>query len=671
MLTVYTDAETYRFSTGCMAPRLVCNVICSNQDPEPYVTDHDDTEEWIEWALREADEIVGLNIAFDMSVYMANYPRLGPLIWKAYKERRVKDIGIRAMLIGIAADTFNFDPAIPPRGNVPVWSMEQLLLQHLGIDVSAEKKSDIRTNFADYDGVPISEYPPDVYQYVADDGTHTRLLWEHPYFATNPPPDEWLQVQADFALTLASAWGVEVDLDAVDALRERLEAIVGTSDEDLIASGIKRSKPKKSAGGRLYFPSNRKEVQRRIVEACEIAGTRPQRTDPSKTYPEGQVAWSEDAIRLATEAAGYDDSDPLVIYADTLKASTELSNFVPKLERGILHPRYNILIRSGRVSCTGGSFGINIQQMPRRYGVRQCFTPRDGWVFVVADYDTAELRSLAEVCYEWIGWSKLGEVFKSERSDPHLWTGADLLGCGYDEIKAGQKAFKAASKAHGNNETLYELFGRDWIWWVRHDDEARRTLDRFGLDVDLIVFGKQCDSMRQLAKALNFGFPGGLSKPATFVDYARKTWGVIVKEEDVPRLRDLYLSRYPEMNEYFALVGAKGTPHVVECLYSGRLRGGCRFTQGCNTPFQALTADGAKDALFAVSHACYNEPESALYGSRVWQMVHDELGIEVPIGREDAAKTALEDTMRKQMSEWITHVPVTVEGKILRDHWEK
>jgi len=670
-LTVYTDAETKRFGTGCMAPPLICNVILSNQDPEPYVTDRAETEDWLHWALTNADEIVGLNIAFDMSVYLANYPRLGPLIWQAYRDNRVKDVSIRAMLIAIAADTFNFDPSIPPRGGVPVWSMQQLLLQHLGIDISEDKKSDIRTNFAAYEGVPISEYPDAVYRYVAMDGIYTKALWEHPYFAENVPPDEWLQVRADFALTLASVWGVEVDIDAVDTLRCHLEEIVGKSDDDLIAAGIKQKKPKKSAGGRMYYPSIRKEIQRRIEEACTVGGSRPQRTDPSKTYPEGQIAWSEDAIRLAAEAAGYDDDDPLVVYANTLKASTELSNFVPKLERGILHPRYNVLIRSGRVSCTGGEFGINIQQMPRRYGVRQCFIPRAGWVFIVADYDTAELRALAEVCYEWIGWSKLGEVFKSDRPDPHLWTGSDLLNCTYDEIKAGQKAFKAAAKEHKNVMVLDELFGKDWIWWARNEKSALRTLSQFDLDPALILFGKQCDSMRQLAKALNFGFPGGLSNPATFVDYARKTWGVIVKEQDVPRYREIYLGRYPEMNEYFALVGAKGTPHIVECLRSGRLRGGCRFTNGCNTPFQALTADGAKDALFSASHACYNEPESGLYGSRVWQMVHDELGIETPVGQEEKAKDALESTMRTAMERWITHVPVTVEGKILRDHWEK
>ena len=43
---------------------------------------------------------------------------------------------------------------------------------------------------------------------------------------------------------------------------------------------------------------------------------------------------------------------------------------------------------------------------------------------------------------------------------------------------------------------------------------------------------------------------------------------------------------------------------------SGRVRGGCRFTQMCNTLFQGLAADGAKKALWDITRECYLDTAS-------------------------------------------------------------
>ena len=62
--------------------------------------------------------------------------------------------------------------------------------------------------------------------------------------------------------------------------------------------------------------------------------------------------------------------------------------------------------------------------------------------------------------------------------------------------------------------------------------------------------GDVTKSERQLAKACNFGFPGGLGIRA-FCEYARTTYGIdTMVESDAARYRDLWLEAFPEMRAY-------------------------------------------------------------------------------------------------------------------------
>ena len=118
-----------------------------------------------------------------------------------------------------------------------------------------------------------------------------------------------------------------------------------------------------------------------------------------------------------------------------------------------IHPKYSILSKTGRAYCSQP----NIQGVPRQDLVRRKYQASAGHVLIACDYSQLELAALAQICLQQFGVSKLAEVI-NEGLDPHKWTASQIAKC-----------------------TLQELEQRD---------------DR--------------DELRQKAKAINFGIPGGM-----------------------------------------------------------------------------------------------------------------------------------------------------------------
>ncbi len=220
-----------------------------------------------------------------------------------------------------------------------------------------------------------------------------------------------------------------------------------------------------------------------------------------------------------------------------------------------------------------------------RPGVRQAFVPRPGKVFAQADFPQLELYTLAQCCFSWLGFSKLGDALNAGL-DPHLAMAAKIVGCSYDEAAANKK---------------------------RHD----------------------VDHARQVAKVFNFGKPGGLGN-AKLVMYARKTYGVTLTTEQVQAYTEQWFEAFPEMRLYFARVGAMFGDDVerasVETLFTERHRGAATYCACCNNGFQALGVDCAKAALCLVAEAEYVDTRSPLYGSRTVAFVHDEIIAETDDG---------------------------------------
>lgn len=81
---------------------------------------------------------------------------------------------------------------------------------------------------------------------------------------------------------------------------------------------------------------------------------------------------------------------------------------------GVVRPRYNSLVATGRMSCSAP----NVQQVPKRGGLRECWVPRSGHVFVEADYAMLELYTFADTCARWGIPSRLRDAL-NEGKDVH------------------------------------------------------------------------------------------------------------------------------------------------------------------------------------------------------------------------------------------------------------
>ena len=233
-------------------------------------------------------------------------------------------------------------------------------------------------------------------------------------------------------------------------------------------------------------------------------------------------------------------------------------------------------------------------------------------MYVGADYSTAELVALAQVCLN-LGYdSKMAQAI-SEGRDLHLALAADLAGVSYEQ------ALK-----------------------LRADKDP------------------QILKLRKLAKVPNFGLSGGLGASG-LVGFA-KGYGLNITEREAQDLKRAWFSRWPEMRLYFDKVKGDVTRGYLTHHYSGRRRGGIGFTDGANSYFQGLVADGAKCALYNVVRACWMQPESALFSARPVLFIHDEIIIEAPEGRASVAADELARLMIQGIKPFLPDLPIEVEA---------
>ena len=338
--------------------------------------------------------------------------------------------------------------------------------------------------------------------------------------------------------------------------------------------------------------------------------------NPPRT-PKGAVSTSEETLSGTTHP-------DLLRLASIAKDEKELAAFLPMLldasRSGLpVCPRWRLLKRTGRTACSAP----NAQQLPKRAGVRECIVPRRGNLFFGADYAIAELRSLAQVLITQGGPCEMARALNAGQ-DLHVLMGGHLLGL----------------------------------------DNYTTALARFSAG------DAKMKSARQLAKALNFGFPGGLGA-TTFVKYAAG-YGVAITEDRAKQLKQLWLQTFPEMRGYFERVAraCSAGPATITQPYSGRLRGAVGYTDGCNTLFQGLTSDGCKRALYEITREQLVDRSSPLYGTRLNAFVHDEFLAEGPAAQAPEAGDRLAELMIREMAEVAPDVVHEAEPYLMKQ-WSK
>lgn len=578
------DLETWLIDAGYLAPHPVSVAWADVQDAG-NVTLRLWSDPRLLAELREvlAGGLVGHNIAFDLGVLAQWYPALRESIWQAYADGRILDTKLACQLADVAADSLQ-------QG----YSLADCCKRLLDVDVEGKHGPDAwRLRYRELTNVPVEQWPAAAESYARLDVTYTAKLWN----AIGRQPTDEFECRAAWALHLSSAWGLRVDPVEVAKLEQDLDATMARRDHVLREHGILRPK------GTM----DQKAVAA-LVEA-ELGEDAP-KTDTGRT-------------RTDAETLAKCRHPALAALAEAAKASKLRSAFLPALKRAQgrpINPTYTVILRSDRVSCSNP----NIQQLPRKGGVREAFVPLAGGVFASVDYAGAELVCLAQVLLTLFGKSSMADAIRLGQ-DLHLNTAAMLLGRTYEQTVADYKAGEA-----------------------------------------------QAVEARQLSKALNFGIPGGLA-PRTLQDYLRG-YGIEATLTEATDYRNRWLGLYPEMDQYFKLLktSARGGPFKVTHPLTGFVRGGCEYTSGANHYFQSLLAKVAKEALWRVSVECYGAlgRRTALTGSRIAAFVHDEILLESR--RENAPEAAerLAEVMREASIPWMPNLRLGADPCVMA-RWSK
>lgn len=433
------------------------------------------------------------------------------------------------------------------------------------------------------------------------------------------------------------------------------------------------------------------------------------RTDPTELMIQKAEKKGEEPIgNIKTSKEVLEDSgDPVLsLLARRLDLAAIVVRWFPTIGRGFyqpIHTSFKVLVETGRTASTN----FNVQNQPRKHGIRNCFIPFPGYYFCSVDYSSVELRTLAQVCL-WSmrlpfkadgrcyipGTSKLVDTFLLAltdipdvgiRSDPHCVTGAELMGISLDEYIALSKAEKKSG-------------------------------------------GKVAKTMRQGAKGPNFGIPGGLGAEKLAM-YTKNNYGVYFattdgrkfvmvrhtekdsfgniiskgENEDAVFDRDqsikvagdiirMWKRLYEDVRHYMNQVAnqtsngrvydmsfyipPKYDPITNKWFFPPhRRRGSVYFNNGCNGGFQGLAADGGKRAFYELVREAetgfnWRGQPSVLHGAMVQAFIHDEaiVGVRKEVAHEQAMR--IKDVMVEVMQAYCPDVPILAEPA-MAERWYK
>ena len=586
------DTETELIAPGNQAPHLICLTWTTSSGQAQIIhwkQAYEIARELIVNAT--ADEpMVGHNAAFDICVLARQFPDLMPHIFEAYARDAILDTAVAEKLIDISAGRDRTSEKRP-------YALASLADRYfeLGLD-----KDTWRLRYGEFKDVALHEWPQGARDYALTDAKTTLEIFkvQQKHFL----PDLAAQCRADFALRLASNRGVITDLGSFQKFKKQISDEYENTQSLLFENGLLKRQKRK---GEAIFVRDSKKAQARLSQILGSSAT---------VTPKGQVHVDEESCTASKD-------EILIAYNRYTKLQTLVTKDVAILERGTrepIHTYFNVLVNTGRTS----SRNPNMQNPRREPGVRECFIPREGYVFASADYEAAELHTLAQVCLHFFGYSVLAQQL-NQGIDPHLGFAAKLLHIDYNEAVARKKAGDA-----------------------------------------------QIAETRQMAKAANFGFPGGMG-PSAFLAYA-KGYGFDLTLADAKNLKRQWLENYPEMVRYFKYISSLCNSGLgtINHLFTKRCRGQVNYTAACNSFFQGLAADGAKRALFEVQKHCQTLAGSPLFGSHVVNFLHDEIMLEVPESQGHEAAHELAKIMVREFNHFVPDVPVRAGPQLMRC-WSK
>ena len=658
MQIVGFDTETFLISHTGEIPRLVCGTFALPETPcvdlfknrlvevtddlldQTLILDAKDTITKFKELLSRRDCVIAIhNAKFDLLVLLKqDFSLLVPIV-KALKDGRILCTATAQAMMNASLPSLHMRFGVSLLDSMKPFLSEEKY-NHLKKLKDADKKErdkkdddnfslfddqpkkkGIRTSFGDLIDTPIDEWDEIAVAYAKEDAIFARALlytqWgkscklasiRDMHFLEDLPR----QTYADFVLAYASVYtGIHLDRTMYLSADRELEI----REQELIQKIMARGFMVKHKDG-YKIPSQ--PIQDLFVKVYDTLKV-PKKE--RKLAPKGGISTDEEATENIIFLIEGDDRfkdtletlDLINSYRDAHKQrETYLKHFGKAFDCVDSRLRYRF---NGYGAGTGrtSSSEPNLQNLPRSGSVRNVIRASKGHILGLCDYSNAEMRTLSQIHLDEGRDSILAKRYKDDPNfDPHLFVSAQFCGVTYE-----QAIEYYADKKH----PLY----------------------------------KNLKEKRNLAKVLNFGLAGGLGV-GSFISYAK---GYGFKGENILTMREVdqsigaWKKVYTEMQDYFdqrkrtKLQDHEHIPTdapwdsgpfrpVFRYPRSNRFRFCDGFTNGCNSPFQGMASDGAKNALILVFEECMFSKLSPLFGSRIVCFIHDEIIIEIPINDLDA-----------------------------------
>jgi DNA polymerase I-like protein with 3'-5' exonuclease and polymerase domains len=453
--------------------------------------------------LHQDSILLAQNMPFDVDVIHRKLENKCLYNW--YDKNLVRDTQVLYKLLHLAT-----------AGSVP-FKTNLAYLSEKFLNVELDKDIDVRGGFGQFIDKPIESIPEKYLIYGIRDVIATfqvhDILLEHieRHDRYNTLLSQDIQVKGDLALNAIYKNGIGFDLPMRDKWLqikdlELIELSTRLSDWGLIrgVAGYKSTYKHiienllqlqipyrykklhciKHKDTWVYAESGMIEVNKRTIKV-----------------EEGQTCHGEPSISSQRE-----DLLPYISYSfinDYLEFQSieKATSFVRDIATSRVHPRYNLMVNTGRTSCSKPNF----QQLPKMGGIREMFKAKEGNTFIITDYSAVELATLSQVLYNQFGESVMR-----------------------DKINEGHDLHKYYASVMNS--------------------------------IPISMVNKQ---QRQEAKAANFGFPGGLGAK-TFIQFS-KTYGLDITEGEARAMKQTWFDAYPETRDYmqdelghvFTLTGRK------------------------------------------------------------------------------------------------------------------
>lgn len=650
MKIISFDTETALIAPGLLAPPISC-MTWQEADlveglmyriQEPGIVHWPDAHAMLRDWLTTPTILVGQNIAFDWGVVCAQWPDLLPLVFRAYEEDRVTDTMIRAQLSDLFVGTFGGYPDSSGKWVKPRYNLDTLARRYTDRQL---QKDGWRMFYAEFRDVPLAHWVEHA-RYVQEKHRPHLALAQHavaldPKDATkkqrlrdltemiNSDPAECIRYPIEDAVVTLEVFEAQ-EKHAKDIPYQWEQARSNWWHHLMSAWGLKTSVEGVESLRRetetAYNDVRNRLIAEGLVRANGVRDMLAARARmKSVCYENGIEMRKTDGgdVSLDADACEASDDEVLQLFGDLGGLSAVMAKDIPMLQAGTVTP---VQTRWG-LAATGRdtSSGPNIQNLRGVVGIREAFVPRAGSVFIQADFPGLELHTLAQSCLDLFGQSELAKMLNAG-IDPHLAFAAQLGNITYAEAK------------------------------------------------HLLAMGdKRIKHLRKIAKAFNFGKPGGMGNEK-FQVYLRPM-GLNLSVLEIGTYDATWKRTFPEMKLLFDMAGKACPRRGTGSVYlprSRRTRGNAKFTAWCNTWFQGPGSDCMKKAGWDITKACYIEQKSPLFNSRPVAVIHDEFVVETRLDdRAHFAALELGRLMATGANRYTPDVPFEPVEPLLMTVWSK